>query len=204
MKTISRILISFMIVIPVLSVTGCISTAEESIIESAGTIDMTSEETALSGETSSTSLEDLLQPRLLDVTDIINEQEFICMRDYIIEHGNMQMISNLFGELPVLNHPLQEGHDVTFEVYEANRLKPPVLQSDQIAIRDFNDPTGCQSYRLHYYPNGFDDTQTSSLEPYIPDYVNAHIYLAVVCDNDITDKQLMDQLSTYYWMLINE
>jgi len=142
--------------------------------------------------------------RTLDVTEVISAEEFIVLRDFIVNKGEMRWLSQRFGQIPIIEYKLDKDNDVYFTVYEADRLG---LQSDQIHIMNFRDTIDCDQYYIYYFPNGFDGANADTnngLNPYINDYNDGHIYLVGSYDTGITDEQLMRQLAYYYSLLIRK
>ena len=142
--------------------------------------------------------------RTLDVTEVISAEEFIVLRDFIVNKGKMEWLSNRFGRIPIIEYRLDKENRVSFTVYEADRLG---LQSDQIHIMNFRDTIDCDQYYIYFFPNGFDSANADTdngLNPYINDYIDGHIYLVGSYDTGITDEQLMRQLAYYYSLLLRK
>jgi len=143
--------------------------------------------------------------RALDVTKVVSAEEFIVLKDIIVNKGRMEWLSNRFGRIPIIEYQLDKDNCVSFTVYEADRLVG--LQSDQIHIMNFRDTIDCDQYYIYYFPNGFDGANADTnngLNPYINDYIDNHVYLVGSYDTGITDEQLMRQLAYYYSLLIRK
>ena len=150
--------------------------------------------------------------RAIDVTEVIGADEFIALKDFIIDNGEMELISNLFGEVPAFTYWLNNEDGIHFSFYEGYRVG---RQFDQIHILNFADTLDCWQYDLQYYPDGFDRTgiifdnsfgdpnnRWSSMGD-IRNYVDGHVYL-VGHYHEIKDENLMKQLAYYYSLLMRK
>lgn len=153
-----------------------------------------------------------VERRAIDVTEMIDASKFAALRDYILENGKMQLLSNLFGEVPVFQYPLNKNEKIDFSFYEGDRVG---RQYDIIHILNFEDTLGCHEYSLQYYPSGFDSKDVvfdnSFDDPNnrwsrggdICDYIAGHVYL-VGYYHEISDEDLMQQLAYYNSLLISK
>lgn len=153
-----------------------------------------------------------VERRAIDVTEMIDASKFAALRDYILENGKMQLLSNLFGEVPVFQYPLNKNEKIDFSFYEGDRVG---RQYDIIHILNFEDTLGCHEYSLQYYPNGFDSKDVVfdnsfgdpnnrwSMGGDIRDYIAGHVYL-VGHYHEISDEDLMKQLAYYNSLLISK
>lgn len=150
--------------------------------------------------------------RAIDVTEIIDAGKFAALGDFIIDNGKIELISNLFGEVPIFKYPLNKNENINFSFYEGHRVG---RQYDIIHILNFEDTLDCHEYSLQYYPSGFDSKDVifdnSFGDPNnrwskggdIRDYIDGHVYL-VGHYHEISDEDLIKQLAYYNSLLISK